>query len=472
MLHHHLERQLRKLGIEPTRVDDGAWRELLRAISRSYDDADRERYLLERMISESSREMRELNTCLASERDVFARMLQAAPVGIARIALDGTMSVVNPALAAIVGRGVDELEGREALAFVYPARRGKAAGMLKRLIDGDVTDSSGALKLIHADGRPVHTRFGAALIRSEDGRPQYVIIVLEDVSQQSRLEIELRHSQKLESVGRLAAGIAHEINTPIQFVGDNVTFMDEAFEDLLRLCETYQAICLKGTRERLTAEDLEAIAQAEEAADLAYLRESVPESIAATREGARRVAHIVQSMKRFAHPDRGERVPADINAALASTLTVAGNELKYVAQVQTEFGELPHVPCFISDLNQVFLNLLINAAHAIADVVGRSGERGSIRVRTGLDGDHVVISIADTGSGIPEHLRDRVFEPFFTTKAVGKGTGQGLALARSVIVDKHGGSLKFDSQPGQGTTFTIRLPLLQEATGQHWVEGP
>jgi two-component system, NtrC family, sensor kinase len=167
----------------------------------------------------------------------------------------------------------------------------------------------------------------------------------------------------------------------------------------------------------------------------------------------------VQSMKAFAHPDRGQRSTADINTALRNTLTVATNELKYVAKVESELGDIPAIPCFLSDLNQVFLNLLVNAAHAIGDVVGRSGQRGTIKVRTYVEKDNLVIAIGDTGTGIPPAVQSRVFEPFFTTKDVGKGTGQGLALARSVVVEQHGGSITFETAMGKGTTFFVRLPV-------------
>ncbi|MFN8546231.1 MAG: ATP-binding protein [Candidatus Binatia bacterium] len=157
--------------------------------------------------------------------------------------------------------------------------------------------------------------------------------------------------------------------------------------------------------------------------------------------------------------DSEEKLPADLNQALASTLTVARNELKYVADVETDFGDLPPVPCHLGDLNQVFLNLLVNAAHAIGDVVGTTGRKGQIGVRTAQEGGTVLIAISDTGGGIPEGIRDKIFEPFFTTKEVGRGTGQGLALARAIVVEKHGGTLTFESTLGHGTTFFIRLPV-------------
>jgi signal transduction histidine kinase len=209
----------------------------------------------------------------------------------------------------------------------------------------------------------------------------------------------------------------------------------------------------------VSAEDLARMKLDEELADLDYLRENIPTSIASTLDGAGRVAKIVQSMKAFAHPDRGEKDLADLNLALRNTLIVATNELKYVATVETDFGDIPTVPCFLSDLNQVFLNLLVNAAHAISDVVGKSGRRGVIGVRTYREGNLVVVAISDTGTGIPANLHGKIFDPFFTTKEVGKGTGQGLALARSVVVEEHGGTLTFTTEMGRGTTFFIRLPV-------------
>ena len=272
-------------------------------------------------------------------------------------------------------------------------------------------------------------------------------------------EVELRQAQKLEAVGRLAAGIAHEINTPIQFVGDNTHFLQDAFASLQTLLEQYQALRDAVAAGTGAVERLDAVRAAEEDADLAYLADEVPRALAQTLEGVDRVASIVRALKEFAHPDTKERVPADLNGALKSTLIVARNELKYVADVETDFGPLPAVVCQVGDVNQVFLNLLVNAAHAIADAGGAEDQKGTIRVRTWQENDQVVVAIGDSGCGIPEAIRSKIFDPFFTTKEVGRGTGQGLALARAVIVEQHGGSLTFETAEGQGTTFYIRLPV-------------
>jgi signal transduction histidine kinase len=276
-------------------------------------------------------------------------------------------------------------------------------------------------------------------------------------------EVELRQAQKLESVGRLASGIAHEINTPIQFIGDNTRFLQETFSTLRNLLEMYRAIVNAAAAGAVSPILVEEVQQAMDAADLDFLVEETPKSLAQTLEGVERVATIVRAMKEFAHVDRKEKSATDINRSLLSTLTVACNELKYVAKVETELGDLPPVVCNVSDVNQVFLNLLVNAAHAIDDVTKGTGQLGLIRVRTSLEEGAVLISIADTGSGIPEDIRDKIFDPFFTTKEIGRGTGQGLAISRSVVVDRHGGTLTFTSEVGKGTTFYIRLPLGDEA---------
>lgn len=280
-----------------------------------------------------------------------------------------------------------------------------------------------------------------------------------EIEQREQTDIELRHAQKLQAVGQLAAGIAHEINTPAQFVGDNIHFLAASFKQVQQLIATYQQV----TEQLSAAPGSEALVQlareAEDAADLGYLEENIPSALDHAQLGISQISTIVGAMKEFARPDQREKSTADLNRALEVALTVAKNEYKNIADVETEFGRIPPVLCYPSDMNQVFLNLFVNAAHAISDRIRESGQRGTIRVRTTSDSDHVRIDISDTGSGIPEEIRDRVFEPFFTTKEVGRGSGQGLAIARSIVVDKHGGSLTFESEINHGTTFTIRLPV-------------
>lgn len=316
---------------------------------------------------------------------------------------------------------------------------------------------AGKWKHLAKDGRVIDAEVYYHAL-SYDGQPAHLAIA-QDVTEQIRLEIELRHAQKLEAVGRLAAGIAHEINTPIQFVGDNTRFLRDAFADISRVLGKYQRLKQQLDGRPVDQELANEIAETENSVELGYLMEEIPKAIGQSLDGVARVSTLVKAMKAFAHPDAKEKVATDINVALLSTLTVARNEVKYVATVTTDLAELPQVICNIGEVNQVFLNLLINAAHAIADANRSAGDKGLIHIKTSLEPDAVLISVTDNGIGIPENIRDKIFDPFFTTKESGRGTGQGLAIARSVVVERHGGSLTFESEIGKGTTFYVRLPL-------------
>lgn len=300
---------------------------------------------------------------------------------------------------------------------------------------------------------------GCRIVQLQTALDERISDAEKTLQERKLLEIELRHAQKLEAVGSLAAGIAHELNTPIQFVGDNTRFLQESFGAMQRLIAKYRELYAAVVSGEVSQEMIESVKQTEEAEEADYLREEVPAAFTQTLDGVNRVATIVRAMKEFAHPAQAEKSAADLKKALSNTLIVARNEIKYVADVATDLGEIPSVLCNLGDINQVFLNLLVNAAHAIADAVKETGGRGLITVRTRQEDDRVVISFSDTGCGIPPHIRNRIFEPFFTTKEVGRGTGQGLAIARSIVVDKHGGNLTFESEVGKGTTFFIRLPI-------------
>ena len=304
----------------------------------------------------------------------------------------------------------------------------------------------------------VHVRSFMRHAPGEKGRIVRGISI--DITTQKKLEGELYQAQKLESVGRLAAGVAHEINTPVQFVNDNCYFLRDAVAQVATLLRTYQEVFAAAASEQLTLQQArEQLEAAERDADLSFLSENMPTAVERSLEGLERVAAIVRSMKEFSHPNQASMSSADLNAAIRSTLTVARNEYKYVADVETHLGDIPFISCYVGEINQAFLNIVVNAAHAIEDVIAGTEKRGLITITTRLDDDAVLISVQDTGGGIPESIQPNIFDPFFTTKEVGKGTGQGLAIARSVIVDKHHGSLTFESVTGVGTTFLIRLPL-------------
>lgn len=291
------------------------------------------------------------------------------------------------------------------------------------------------------------------------------LLVVSEVTDLRQAETQLSQEQKLKSIGQLAAGIAHEINTPVQYVSDNLVFLRDACDKLLALVQLYSELRqpLDSDRAAQVAGEIE---RQIEAMDYEYLAEEMPLAVAQSLDGIGRVAKIVLAMKEFSHPGEGNMAAIDLNRAVDSTITVSRNEWKYVAEMVTDLDpDLPPVPCFPGEINQVILNIIVNASHAIADVVGDGGNgKGTISIRTRAVDGWAEIRIADSGTGIPEAIRDRVFDPFFTTKEVGKGTGQGLAMAYNIVVNKHHGTIAFETEVGRGTTFVIRLPLADAVT--------
>jgi PAS domain S-box-containing protein len=291
-----------------------------------------------------------------------------------------------------------------------------------------------------------------------NGSITHFLAVKEDITERRALEGDLRQAQKLEGIGQLAAGIAHEINTPTQFVTDNLTFLRESCEAALGLLELYRK-AVREDSERFSADAIRDLTEAERVCDLEFIGAEVPRAITQSLEGVRRIAKIVRAVKEFSHPDLAEKAEADLNRGIASTITIAHNEWKYVADLTTDFDEaLPRVLCYPGDVNQVVLNLIVNAAHAIRQKLKGTG-KGQIVVRTRTCGPFAEIAVSDTGTGIPPEIRTRIFEPFFTTKEVGAGTGQGLALAHSVVVKKHQGKIWCETEMGAGTTFFVHLPI-------------
>jgi PAS domain S-box-containing protein len=402
---------------------------------------------------------------LAERGELVKLLVDSTPGAIYGIDGVGNCSFCNDACLHLLGySAAEELLGQNVHAVVHHSR---ADGTPYPLVECHIYSSFHSGQDAHVvdevfwkkDGTNFPVEYSSRQIRRH-GKIVGAVVFFLDITDRKRREMELRHGQKLEAVGRLAAGIAHEINTPVQFVGDNTRFLQQAFQDELRLVHKYQELQDAAERGEISPELLSDVAQIRQETDWDYLVQEVPRALEQMLEGLGRVSVIVRGMKEFSHVDRtNEKAPADLNRALESTLIVARNELKYVADVQAEFGEIPPVVCHLGDLNQVFVNLLVNAAHAIEDVNKGTGRRGKIAIRTRREGDWVEVSIADTGTGIPVEVHEKIYEPFFTTKEVGKGTGQGLAMARAIVVEKHGGTLTFKTEMGKGTTFLVRLPL-------------
>jgi PAS domain S-box-containing protein len=287
------------------------------------------------------------------------------------------------------------------------------------------------------------------------------------VEEKLALEEQLHLAQKLEAIGQLASGIAHEINTPIQFVGDNAYFLRDSFQKVGAALRRYRELVRADTAPSPAETAIEA-AKVDKKVNLEALLPEVAQAFEESFEGITRVTEIVRAMKEFAHPGDGELAAVDLNQAILTTLVVARNEYKHIADVETDLGELPPVTCRKGEINKVFLNMVINATHAIEK---KSAGRGLIVLKTRCDGEHAIVTIADNGCGIPPSVIGRIFDPFFTTKPVGKGTGQGLAIARSVVLG-HGGRIDVASAPGNGATFTIRIPLGGEESKANVVAFP
>lgn len=318
----------------------------------------------------------------------------------------------------------------------------------------------------HRDGHILHLEARAVAVDNPGGERDAILLISRDISakkaaevERTRMEAQLRDAQKMEAVGLLSAGIAHEINTPCQFLCDNLKFLQEAFAGFATVTGNLDAALTDPAFGHLA--ELEPLKRHLSEQDIPYLTEEVPRAIQQSLEGLARITRIVQAMKVFGHPGGEERVAVDLNETLQNTVVVAQGEWKHVAEVRLDLApDLPKVSACAGEMNQVFLNLVVNAAHAIVEKASvQPGHMGRITLTTRVRDTWIEVLVADTGAGIPDTIRDRIFLPFFTTKAVGKGTGQGLSIAHSVIT-KSGGTIEYESMAGEGTRFIVRLPAL------------
>ena len=414
---------------------------------RRRDEAEGHKHRLESALHE-----------LTSAQEQLDAVLQCAPASILAVDRDGKIAFANRVAQPLAK---ERIIGTSLLAHVVPEGRALFTSRMNAVLE---TGGAQALELRghDPDGGERWYAYHLGAMRSGD-EVTGVVAIRQDVTELRRTQADFIASQRLASVGTLAAGIAHEINTPIQFVNDSTIFLRDATRDLFDLVAKLQVVRrlaeAPSPDAAALAEAISAAEASELSADLPYLIDKVPPAFERCIDGLNRVATIVRSMKEFAHPAQTDMASVDLNRAIQNTLTIARNEYKYIADIETAFGDLPPVNCYVNEVNQVVLNLLVNAAHAVADAVKGTSRRGTIAVETRLEREDVVISIRDTGTGIPEPVRARIFEPFFTTKEVGRGTGQGLALVWRIIKEKHRGDVSFDTKIGEGTTFRVRLPI-------------
>lgn len=394
--------------------------------------------------------------------ELLLKAVEQAADSIVITDIHGLVEYANPVFQRVTGYAEGELIGRSILelhADDSPETWGAARKALQR---GD--SWSGRLFIKKRDGTTYQEQVAISPIHDESGTIEGFVTIRRDISEEVEMESRLRQAQRLESVGRLAAGIAHEINTPMQYVGDNTRFLQDCIKDLLSTTERYIKMVATVRDSSITPEFLSEAEAFIAGIDIDFLSTEIPEAIRQSLEGIDRVTKIVRAMKEFSHPSKEEKSATDLNRAIETTVTIARNEWKYAADVVMDFDDrLPLVPCLPGEFNQVMLNLIVNSAHAIASI-NNNGSRGkgTITIRTRQHGSWAEIQVADTGCGIPDDIQGKIFDPFFTTKGIGKGTGQGLSIARSVIVEKHNGSISLESKAGQGTRFTIKLPLNAE----------
>lgn len=403
-------------------------------------------------------------------------ILSSVGQGIYGVDMQGNATFVNREVCLMLGYTEEELLGNpmhEMIHHSYPDGSHfprDECHMYNSFISGTIHNVDDEV-LWHKDGSAIPVSYTSRPIIKDGENISGAVVTFTDISQrkqaeieQERLREELSEARKLESLGHLSAGIAHEINTPCQYVSDNMSFMAEAVAKIEPLLQLVHKLLIEAEANgnQIGADDMERIQKLYEDADIDYLLGEATMSIAQSQSGMNRIKRIVLAMKAFSHPG-DERVLLDLNEAVANTLIVASSEWKDHAKLVTDYDKsLPMISCIPSAISQAILNIAVNAAHAIADDA-KEGEWGEITVSTTLEAGQAIIKISDTGPGMPEDIRKKIFDPFFTTKEVGRGTGQGLVIAYKAICKDHNGSIEVDSILGKGSCFTISLPINQSA---------
>ncbi len=411
-------------------------------------------------LSEEVNKREKANKKILSMGEELRLILDTISTGIRVIDLNHTIIQVNKQFCLLTGLSQQELVGSHCYTNFITEDCQDSDGCRLKTIKTNQDVYENIEKKTTRDGRTFHFRVTSAPMFDSDGE---VIGLLEDFQnitalvkaqeEKEKAQNHMHQAAKLESVGQLAAGIAHEINTPVQFVSTNLDFLGESFDDI--------AVFMKSVQLAMDHENTDpGLKQGMEEVDWEFLSEEIPLAIGQSVAGVERVAKLVLAMKEFSHPNTRERAPADIHTILENTITISQNEWSYVADIDRKYSmDFPLVPCLTDELGQVFLNIIVNAGHAIADKVQDSSDKGVITISSTVTDDSVEIDISDTGKGMDDELSAKIFDPFFTTKDVGKGTGQGLSIAHDIVVNKHHGELIVDSTLGTGTTFTVRLPL-------------
>ncbi|MDD5329823.1 MAG: ATP-binding protein [Sulfuricella sp.] len=488
-MHSLLQRQLRRYLGDAAGDLPPSWQAFVAAVDEAYRQADSDRLMIEHSLEKMSQELtdinrnlrRELNEKQQTERALrkseasLARAQQIARLGSWEWSVGDNEIIWSEEVYRIFGlANFSELVSYDDfIGWVHPDDRERVACAVTASVE-EKAPYRVEHRIVQPNGAVRHVLEQGTVATDEAGKPVRMYGTVHDITERKLAELALQkekeeqaalikkleeahnqllQSEKMASIGQLAAGVAHEINNPTGYVSSNLGTLRDYVEQLLAVLAAYEAI-----DDSLPPEEQDRIRAVKKRAELDYLKEDVLPLLAESQEGIGRVRRIVQDLKDFSHVDESEWLVADLHKGLDSTLNVVNNEIKYKATVAKEYGNIPPVRCLASQLNQVFMNLLVNAAHAITD-------KGTITVRTRRVGEEVWVEVEDTGSGIAPENINRIFDPFFTTKPVGKGTGLGLSLSYG-IVQKHKGQIEVESELGKGTTFRVRLPVEPTVAGE------
>lgn len=441
------------------RHKDGTWRTLESAATAIPDKEGQIEKVI--VVSRDITERKQAEETKHRSDQLFRSIAENSADLIAVVDQSGHRIYNNPAYERLLGYTQEELKSTISFQQIHPDDRPMVTQAAERALKtgvGQIVE----YRMQRKDGTYATLESHGSFIRNSHGEIEASVITARDVSDR-RMAMQ---NEKLTAIGQLAAGIAHEINTPVQYVSDNITFLSDVWNQLdaamaLRLTPAHASVASDSRPSG-------AVAAPGPPEEWDWLRQQVPKAISQSLEGIRRMSKILGAMRRFSHTGGGEREQVDLNEALDATLTIAQNQIKHIADVETDYQpNLPRLECYADEMNQVFLNLIVNATHAIREASKKQArDRGKLTIRTRQIGKDVQIEIQDNGTGIPLAVQARVFDPFFTTKEVGEGTGQGLAICHDIVVQKHRGNIWFDTELDKGTTFFVRIPLrFDSATG-------
>jgi len=398
----------------------------------------------------------EAENLLKKSEEKYRNLVELMNEGVLVLDIDLIVTFINTKMSKLIGYESDEIIGHNFDIFLHKDSKDDFINQQSLRKEG-VSDSY-EMVLVNKNGEKVFVLSSPTPLLDEGGQFKGSYEVITNISNIKLIEMQLLHSQKMETIGVMAAGLAHEINTPLQYIVGNTSFIQEITEKFINFTKAIQSTRTNNSPQN-PSDRLRVIDKIVDDFDIDFVSEEAPAAISESIEGLNRISSIVLSVKRFSHSDSDGLKNVNVNSEIRNTINVSRNEWKYNAKLVTKFdGNLPELMCIASDFNQVILNLIVNAAHAIQGKFKSAGCKGEITISTFHDKHFIYITITDNGSGIPDKIKEKIFNPFFTTKEVGRGTGMGLAIVLKII-EKHNGKIWFESKEDEGTTFYLQFPL-------------